>query len=174
MMGEHGEQSIQSNLESYTNLDNVLNQFEKRKSTIFERESEIEETKKVTQIKEIESKQIFVNKKSLQEKIQKEDLFLKTKGGKLADQQIWNKDRKSLFENKEDLLERALKEEKESRKNPLKLLEVYIKRIQRLCNKLLQVSLTPVGRQKTDQELDKQVDFIKISDFDFHCNFVPR
>lgn len=139
MMGEHGEQSIQSNLESYYNLDTVLNEFEKRKSAVFERggEDSVAEAKPV--IREIKAQEIFVNKEALREKNRKEQLFLQNKGNRLVNDEIWNRDRKVAPEDKEELLEKALKEEKRSRRNPLKLLEVYIKRIQRLCNKLLKV-----------------------------------
>jgi hypothetical protein len=151
MMGEHGEQSIQSNLESYNNLDNILNQYEKRKSNVFgqklsrvseESEEDIRETKQDDQIKEIKVKEIFVNSESLKKKNQKDKIFLNTDGGKIIENDIWNKDTKlNDYEENEVLFEKALKEEKKSRKNPLKLLEVFIKRIQRLCNKLLEVKI---------------------------------
>lgn len=173
MMGEHGEQSIQSNLESYTNLDNVLNQFEKRKSMMMVRDDQVQETKPPTQIREIKATEIFVNKESLKEKFKKENLFLKTKESKLTEQELWKKDRKSLFENKEEMLERAIKEEQESRKNPLKLLEVYIKRIQRLCNKLLKVDLIAAGREAPGQKVDQQVDSVQVPDLDFHRDIFP-
>lgn len=136
MVGEHGEQSIQTNLESYNNLDNILNEFEKRKSTIFlnkDNDSKIEE------VKEIKAKEIFVNKKSLEEKKKKDKIFINNIKHKVDESDFLDTNKANDLESKELLFENALKEEKKSRKNPLKLLEVFIKRIQRLCNKLLEV-----------------------------------
>ena len=148
-MGEHGEQSIQSNLESYNHLDNILNEYEKRKSNVFgqdlsrvteQEEENIKESKEDTKIKEIKVKEIFVNEVTLKEKNQKEQFFLNTGGGNAIRYDILNKEPNlNNYEDNEVLFEKALKAEKKSRKKPLKLLEVFIKRIQRLCNKLLEV-----------------------------------
>jgi hypothetical protein len=147
MMGEHGEQSIQSNLESYNNLDAILNDFEKRKSNIFRSnrsnvhlETINETIEEEKSIREIEAKELFVNKLSLENKKKKDNLFIPNQEkGLNFDDLLKNKENPANLEEKENLFEKALKEEKQSRKNPLKLLEVFIKRIQRLCNKILQV-----------------------------------
>lgn len=149
MMGEHGEQSIQSNLESYNNLDSILVDFERRKSNVFGKSNRrletIDETlneSKEQEIREIKAKELFVNQDSLNQKNKKNNMFIPNIQENLKfDELITQNAPLSDLELKEKLFENALKDEKRSRKNPLKLLEVFIKRIQRLCNKLLKVKM---------------------------------
>lgn len=148
-MGEHGEQTIQSNLESYNNLDNFLKEFEKRKSNIFDRDDikVKEKNQKPKQpeeeIKEIKVKEIFVNSKTLKAKNKKDQIFVKNIDFKVEDETLWSQEDEKSFtlETDEERLEKAIKEEKNSRRNPLVLLEVFIKKIQRLCDKLMRVRI---------------------------------
>ena len=130
MMGEHDENSIQTNIESFYNLDKLLNEFEKKRSFIkpstrqadnsFENEGEI--------------KSLYKSPKMV-ERTNKNQGFLHT-----VTTPKFNNPLDELEQN-EEKFENALKEEKNNRKNPLKLLEIFIKRIQRLCSKLEQVRI---------------------------------
>ena len=130
MMGEHGEQSIQSNLESYNHLDNILNEYEKRKSNVFgqdlsrvteQEEEDIKESKENSKIKEIKVKEIFVNKVTLKEKNQKEQFFLNTGGGNAIRYDILNKEPNlNNYEDNEVLFEKALKAEKKKQEKTIK------------------------------------------------------
>ena len=139
MMGEQDENSIQTNLESYNNLDRLLKDLEKSRSFI----STNNFTNKLGQNKDLQTpkhvpnvKTIFTSKKLI-EKNQKDQMFLNTRKKPSISEEVPD----DPIEKMDKQLEEAIHNELKSRKNPLKLLGVYINRIKRLCNKLKQVTL---------------------------------
>ena len=129
MMGEHDENSIQTNIESFYNLDKLLNEFEKRRSFVKTNSRYTENSFE----KGREIKSLYKSPKMV-ERNNKYQGYLRT----TTDPKSRNPS--DELERNEENFENALKEERNSRKNPLKMLETFIKRIQRLCDKLEQVS----------------------------------
>lgn len=124
MMGEHGEVSLQSNLESFKNLDKLMNELEKRKSFM---KTDTSNSKPIrTNFKESFNKNNNNNYKqnSSQDSNNVSIMNLKPSGD----------------DRDQDKFEQALKNELSSRNNPLRQLEIYISRVKRLCRKLDKVS----------------------------------
>lgn len=139
MMGEQDENSIQTNLESYNNLDKLLKDLEKSRSFIstnnftnkLGQQNNFEGVQKVPNVKTI-----FTSKKLI-EKNEKDKMFLNTRKKPSISEEVVE----DPIEKMDKQLEEAINNELKSRKNPLKLLGVFINRIKRLCNKLKQVIL---------------------------------
>lgn len=136
MMGEQDENSIQTNLESYNNLDQIMKDLEKTRSFISEaptnRLTKNNLAKAPLEVQNV--KTIFTSKKLI-EKNKRDKMFLETR----------NKPSISVeedpIEKMDQQLEEAIKDELKSRRNPLKLLGIYINRVKRLCDKLKHVGL---------------------------------
>jgi hypothetical protein len=120
MMGEHGEVSLQSNLESFKNLDKLMNELEKRKSFMMNDTY----NKKPTRTNFKEPSNIYTNNDSFPG---------------WNDVSIMNP-HSSSGDKDQDKFEQALKNELSSRKNPLRQLEIYISRVKRLCRQLDRVN----------------------------------
>ena len=129
-MGEHDENSIQSNIESYNNLDKFLNEMERKRSFCKSQRSftDAQPKKKIQTLYTSPKMEIIKNKNHN---------FLKPESRTSF---FMDKEKKKIFTN-EEKFENAVKAEVQSRKNPLKVLELYIKRIKRLCTKLKEVNL---------------------------------
>ena len=137
MMGEQDENSIQTNLESYNNLDQIIKDLEKTRSFI-----SIAPTNRLAQnnlakapLEVPNVKTIFTSQKLI-EKNKRDKMFLETRKKPSISVEV-----DDPIEKIDQQLEEAIKDELKSRRNPLKLLGIYINRIKRLCDKLKHVGL---------------------------------
>ena len=109
VLGEQGEGSLQTNLESFNNLDKMMNDIEKKKSFMMGDTSNVNFLNGNSNIKSNNESGVFNNSNRNMDPSQLRD---------------------------QDKFEIALKEELNSRKDPFRQLEIFISRIKRLCHKL--------------------------------------
>ena len=126
-MGEHGEENLQSNLESFINLKNLNNFIDSKKSIISN--SRLKEKNEKNKIKKPSNKFKSSSSLKIDGKIEEPDFEI----SEFNSSNLKN----NIFINKKDKeLEKVLKKEEKRRKNPLNILSNYIKRIKELCKRL--------------------------------------
>lgn len=132
MMGERGQENIQTNLESFVNLQKLTETINLKKSSVIikpggkntPRNVFLSDPTKFKSSSEIKSKTLVDNTWNLSD-----IKFLK------------NKKNTQTLNKEEQQFEEALNQEKERRENPLDILGDYILRIQTLCKRLMKVNL---------------------------------
>jgi effector-binding domain-containing protein len=128
LMGERGQENIQTNLESFVNLQKLSHVIDMKKSTNFSNNTPIKKTDATNTL----DKNTFRSSSSIKMKIKvdtKSDLSeINTPKGSY----VLSEDEKQF--------EEVLKKETERRENPLDIIGDYVLHIQDLCKRLSKVS----------------------------------
>ena len=130
LMSENGDEIVQSNIESFGNLEQLSKNIDLKKSGVFNQATQF-------------SKVLQVN--NTNPKFFKSSSSIRSKAKVLDDHSFENlnysqvQPKKIMFNEKEKEFEKALKRETKRRKDPLKMLEIFIRKIQTFCRNLSKV-----------------------------------